>query len=121
MGGIRLFWGWLGCSGHSQKLYRYTEKQWWGTSFFYILNREKLEELLRLYVKENTLIYQICEKCCTCKRLYQIRERLDGAWFFRNRKRNEAPYQPTSKKTFLFSFQDNINFWIQMHAVKNER
>lgn len=121
MGGIRFFWGWLGCSGHSQKLYRYTEKQWWGTSFFYILNREKVQELLLLYVTENTLICRICEKYYTCKILSQIRERLDSAWFFRNRKRIEAPYQPTSKKTFLFSLQDNINFWIQIHAVKNER
>ena len=72
------FGGCLGCVGHTRKFDQYIEKQWWGTSFSYFLNRDQLQELLNCFVKENRLICNFCQNCYICGRLYEIRERLDS-------------------------------------------
>ena len=83
-----------------------------GTSFLYILNRDQLQELLNCYIEENRLICDISQNCYMCRRLDEIREILDCAYFFR--KRQDSPYQPYCWKNVSFSFHYNINFIVEI-------
>ena len=90
-----------------------------GGFFFYILSREHLQELLRCYVKENRLICGFCEQCYTCKRLKEMRIRLDDGYSFK-KQQDGCPDHPYCWKIYLFSFKDTINFRVEIYVTKKE-
>ena len=61
----------------------YREKQWWGTSFYYVCNRAELQELLVCLVRQVGEICGFFEKCYECEILAEIRRRLENAYFFK--------------------------------------
>ena len=70
----------------SMKLY---EKEWWGTACFYICNKEMLQELLRCHIQHLLRLYLLWNMF-RCKRLCEIRERLENAYFFIKEKINPS-------------------------------
>ena len=74
--------GFMACRGYDNKLYLRASKQWWGTTLYYISNRQELQDMLICYIRENREICGSCEKCVECKKLKKIRKRLDNAYFF---------------------------------------
>ena len=75
--------GSIACCGHGNELNLYVQKQWWGTALYYICNRHELQDILWCYINEIREICGSCEKFSECKKLEEIRERLDNAYFLK--------------------------------------
>ena len=103
------------CFGHKQ-MYAYEHKQWWGSCAAYTVSKEELRNILLCYLRENLLICNACKKCETCELLEVIREGYNSAYLYKKRK--DAPYQPIWYKVFFFDLASNVNFRLEVPAVK---
>ena len=103
------------CFGHKQ-MYACKHKQWWGSCTAYTVSKEELRNIFWCYLRENLLICNACKKWETCERLDVLRERCNSAYLYKKWK--DAPYQPIWYKVFFFDLASNVNFRLEVAAVK---
>ena len=84
------------CDSEHKQINLYLDKEFHGKSFYAILNRKELGELLHcLCSKNKKKLFFVTTAIITfiAKKIKHIRERLDNAYYFSSRK--DAPWQRT--------------------------
>ena len=107
----------MASQGHEGGLNLYMQRSWWGTALFFVCDRNQLQDLLLCYIRERRQICNSREDCFDCGKISEVRERLNGAYFYE--KRTDMSYQPIRWKAFLFTFRDPILLRLEILSVKH--